>query len=188
MDLIQEGSKGLTQAVDKIIWDVVTGSDDKEKTLKSFLSKRIKGAIRRGVDINRGTMRIPEHKINEMRKDTSGDKKAVEAFFNSVFTSLDELIENSDGAYEIPDDSPDWNNGILNAYLLNLLKVNLNLKEYDVLRMSYGLDCDKKSAKEIAIHIGINGNSAYVRVSQLKRQAIDKLIDNVDHSQVIDFM
>ena len=34
-------------------------------------------------------MRIPEHKLNEIRKDFGEDRKAVELFFNSVFTSLD---------------------------------------------------------------------------------------------------
>ena len=38
----------------------------------------------------------------------------------------------------------------LNKYLLSIMETHLNIKEYDVLRMSYGLDCDKMSAKEIA--------------------------------------
>ena len=54
--------------------------------------------------------------------------------------------------------------------------------------MSYGLDCSKHSATEIAVKLNIKGTSSYVRVSQLKRQAIYKLIDNVDHSQVLDFV
>ena len=40
----------------------------------------------------------------------------------------------------------------------------------------------------IAKYLGIEGSSAYVRVSQLKKQAVDKLIENVDHSQVIDYL
>ena len=88
-DLIQEGNKNLIIAVDKIDWDTLYKSDDVEKTIKSFLSKRIKGGIRRAIDINRGTMRIPEHKINEIRKDNGEDKQAIEMFFNSVFSSLD---------------------------------------------------------------------------------------------------
>ena len=36
--------------------------------------------------------------------------------------------------------------------------------------------------------LDINGTSSYVRVSELKRQAVEKLIDNVDHSQVLDFL
>ena len=53
---------------------------------------------------------------------------------------------------------------------------------------SYGLDCDKHSAKEISEELKIVGLSAYVRVSELKKQAVQKLIDNVDHSQVIDYL
>ena len=68
------------------------------------------------------------------------------------------------------------------------MEKHLNIKEYDVLRMSYGLDCDKHSAKQIANEIKLTGNSAYVRVSEIKREAINKLIDNVDHSQVIDYL
>ena len=64
----------------------------------------------------------------------------------------------------------------------------LNPKEYQVLRLSYGLDCNKHSAKEIAEVLGIKGSSSYVRVSQLKKQAVQRLIDNVDHSQVIDYL
>ena len=41
---------------------------------------------------------------------------------------------------------------------------------------------------EFAKRLGIEGTSAYVRVSQLKKQAVDKLIENVDHSQVIDYL
>ena len=187
LDLIQEGNKGLVRAVQKIDWQTLDESDDKEKTIKSFLAKRIKGAIRRGIDINRGNMRIPEHKLNEIRK---GDgKKAVELFFNSVFASIDEDGRDENNyAYQIPDEPTKYNNAMLNSYLLSILSKHLDDKEYDVLRMSYGLDCVKHSATEIANKIGINGSSSYVRVSQLKKQAIQKLIDNVDSSQVIDFL
>ncbi len=72
MDLIQEGNYGLCKAVDRLDKEVLEQSEDIEKTLKSFLSKRIRGAIRRGIDINRGDMRIPEHKLNEIH--CSSDK------------------------------------------------------------------------------------------------------------------
>ena len=54
--------------------------------------------------------------------------------------------------------------------------------------MSYGLDCEKHSAKQIAEKLGIKGESSYVRVSQLKKQAVEKLIENVDYSQVLDYL
>ena len=68
LDLFQCGGEGLTKAVDRIDWVTLNKSEDKEKTLKSFLSKRIKGAIRRRIDIARGGVRIPEHKLNEIRR------------------------------------------------------------------------------------------------------------------------
>ena len=46
MDLIQEGNSGLTKAVDRLDYLVLQNSEDQEKTLKSFLSKRIRGTIR----------------------------------------------------------------------------------------------------------------------------------------------
>ena len=52
-DMIQEGHLNLIKAVDRIDWDKINESEDQEKTLKSFLSKRIKGGIRREIDKNR---------------------------------------------------------------------------------------------------------------------------------------
>ena len=187
-DLIQEGNFGLTAAVGRIEWDTILEAEDQEKRLKSFLSKRIKGAIRRQIDINRGNMRIPEHKLNEMRKDLGENKRLVETFFNSIFLSIDANQGSSNMVYQIPDESKPDKMPLLNTYILSLLKIYLEPKEREVLRLSYGLDCDKHSASEIASKLGINGSSSYVRVSQLKKQAIDKLIENVDHSQVIDFL
>ena len=68
------------------------------------------------------------------------------------------------------------------------MQKHLTYNEYEVLRMSYGLDCDKYSAKAIAKELNIIGVSDYVRVSELKKQAVQKLIDNVDHSQVLDYL
>ena len=187
-DLIQEGFYGLCAGADRINWFTIQDAKDQEKTLKSFLSKRIKGAIRRGIDSNRGSMRIPEHKLNEIRKDFGEDKKAVELFFNSVFTSLDDgTPEQRNAAYNIPDVKT-YNKGWLSAYLKALMLQYLNPKEYQVLRLSYGLDCEKHSAKDIAEILGIKGSSSYVRISQLKKLAIDKLIEKVPHSQVIDYL
>ena len=188
MDLIQCGSVGLVQASKKLDYDRWLESDDMEKTIKSFFSKRIKGSIRRQIDINRGNIRIPEHKMNEIRKNFGKDKKMVEMFFNSIFLSIDASSSDEDMIYQIPDKSEPYNIDLLNLYLKSLCKSHLNDKEYQVLRLSYGLDCDKHNATQIADYLGIEGSSAYVRVSQLKRQAVNKLIENVDHSQVIDFL
>jgi DNA-directed RNA polymerase specialized sigma subunit len=188
-DIIQIGSEGLTRAVDKLNWETLDDSDDIEKTLKSFFSKRIKGLIRRRIDIARGDIRIPEHKLNEIRNNPK-DEKMVAMFFNSIFTSYDNVSEDDEDnfAMQHEDVSEPYNVPLLNSYLKGLMQKYLIGNEYEVLRLSYGLDCDKHSAKEIASVLKINGVSSYVRVSELKRQAVQRLIDNVDHSQVIDYL
>ena len=189
MDLIQDGNAGLTQAVGKLDYEMLDESEDQEKTLKSFFSKRIRGAIRRAIDINRGDIRIPEHKLNEIRKNFGKDKKMVEMFFNSIFLSIDAKPNQDENmAYQIPDKSEPYNMELLNVYLKSLMQKYLSEKEYEVLRLSYGLDCDKHSARDIANILNIDGISSYVRVSQLKKQAVEKLIDNVDYTQVLDFL
>ena len=189
LDIIQEGSLNLIKARDRIDWETLEKSDDKEKTIKSFLSKRIKGGIRRAIDFNRGQMRLPEHVTNSIRKNFGKDKKMVAMFFNSIFLSIDAGTREDDDMFlQIEDKSEPYNQEFLNMYLMSLLRQHLDPKEYDVLRMSYGLDCDKHSAKQIAECLNIEGVGAYVRVSQLKKQALDKLVENVDHSQVLDYL
>jgi len=186
MDIIQEGSVQLCKAVDKIDRTKLIESEDIEKTLKSFLAKRIRGGIRREIDRNRGTMRIPEHRLNEMRK--GKDEKMVRMFFNSIFLSIDAKQDDEDMVYQIPDKEDPYNEVLLNAYIMSLLNKHLTFNETFVLNKSYGLDGDKWSAKDIATALEIKGVSAYVRISELKKQAVEKLIENVDHSQVLDYL
>lgn len=189
-DLLQIGNEGLIRAVDKLDWEMLDDSEDIEKTLKSFLSKRIKGNIRRRIDMQRGDIRIPEHKLNEIRKNPQ-DKAMVAMFFNSVFLSIDAQVLNEDDEnmmHQVEDKSEPYNIQLINVYLKGLMQKHLQGNEYEVLRLSYGLDCDKHSAKEIASILNIQGVSSYVRVSELKKQAVQKLIDNVDHSQVLDIL
>ena len=197
-DLIQIGNEALVKAVNKIDWLVIDESPDVEKTLKSFLSKRIKGAIRRRIDINKGGMRIPEHKLNEIRKNPDNED-LNKIFITSMFASLDSSHTSKDNTYKnddndmsyaqsIEDESTPYNIDFINAYLIGIMKQYLSNAEYDVLRLSYGLDCEKHSAKQIAVKLNITGVSNYVRISEIKKAAIDKLIANVDSSQVIDFL
>ena len=188
-DMIQFGNIGLVKAVDKIDWLRLGQSNDIEKTLKSFLSKRIRGAIRRATDANRSGMRLPEHKLDEIRNDFENEKNSA-MFFNSMFQSIDSGVNNDeDHVYQIEDTSEDPMKKEHLAYKLrDVMLQYLNDKEYNVLRLSFGLNCDKLSAKQIAEKLNMKGSSSYVRVSQLKKQAIDKLKKVMDYSQVVDYL
>ena len=189
-DLIQMGHIGLTQAVDKIVWKTILESKDPERTIKSYLAKRIRGAIRRSTDANRSPMRIPEHKLNEIRKDFDTDINKQQLFFNSLFESIDNTPNDQDSyVYQIEDTSENpMKKELLSSKIRDLMLKHLSEKEYHVIRLSYGLGCDKLSAKQIADKLDIKGSSSYVRVSQLKKQAIDKLKSSINYSQVIDYL
>lgn len=190
-DLIQCGNIGLISAVDRLTIDIIMESNDPEKTIKSFLSKRIKGSIRRAIDINRGSIKIPEHKLNEIRNNPDNEQM-VSIFFNSIFASIDEEYEDEmeDERYfsQIEDKSKEYNIDLLNKYLLSLMKTHLNQNQYDTLRLSFGLDCEKHSALQIAKVLNITAPTANVIISKIKKEAIDTLIANVEPDQVLDYL
>lgn len=187
-DLIAVGYIGLIKAVDKIVWPKIMQSNDPEKTIKSFLAKRIRGAIRRGTDINRSPMRIPEHKLNEIRSGFEDDKNKQAMFYNSMFDSIDEQI--GENMYmQIEDKSEDpLRLEVLHQKIFDIMLVHLNEKEFHIIRYSFGLGCDKLSAKQIAETLNIKGSSSYVRVSQLKKQALEKLAKVMDYSKFLDYL
>ena len=79
-------------------------------------------------------MRIPEHKMEQIRKDGGKDKKMVAMFFNSIFLSIDATPTNEDMVYQIPDKSDPYNEQLLNAYLLSLLNKYLSENEVFVFK------------------------------------------------------
>ena len=61
-------------------------------------------------------MRIPEHKLNEIRRFFSKDRKMVEMFFNSIFLSIDIPSDETKTVYDIPDKSDPYNYTMLNIF------------------------------------------------------------------------
>ena len=133
-------------------------------------------------------MRIPEHKLNEIRKGFEQDKNKQAMFYNSMFVSIDEKI--GDNMYiQVEDISEDpLKVEVLHVKMLKIMLKYLTDKEFHIIRYSFGLGCKKKSAKQIAEMLGIKGSSSYVRVSQLKKQAIEKLKNVIDYSKLSEYL
>ena len=192
-DLIQAGNVGLIMAIDKIDWDILHDSADIEQTIKSFLSKRIKGTIRRYINANMGDIKIPEWKINEIR--SKSEDPIVNTLLNKAKSMYmgDFKISNNEGddtLIEITDNSKHYNLDLINNYLLALLKKHLTERESDVIRLSFGLDCDKHNAVEICKIFGIEGSYKMkgARISEIKREALRKLANKTNDSQLPDLL
>ena len=192
-DLIQAGNVGLIMAIDKIDWSILEDSPNIEQTLKSFLSKRIKGTIRRYINANMGDIKIPEWKINEIRS------KSKDPIVNTLLNKSKSMymgdfkISNNEGeniSMEISDTSEHYNLDLINNYLLALLKKHLTKRESDVIRLSFGLDCDKHNAVEICEIFGIEGSYKMkgARISEIKREALRKLVEKTNDLQLPDLL
>lgn len=187
-DLIQEGSIGLVDAVKRVDPLVILEAPtDPVKRLTSFLSRRINGEIRRAINNKHSQIRIPEDTLRKMMKDAEAGKAAVRLFFNKAFRSIEAMNAGPGVEFDV-EQTEDWNPEILSAYVKGLMAEYLDVNEYQVLRLSYGIDCDKRSALEIADFLNITEDSRRVMVSRMKRKALDKLIENVKYTQVIDYM
>jgi RNA polymerase sigma factor (sigma-70 family) len=189
-DLIQEGVIGLLSAKELISNDILKSSEYPDRTLKSFLTKRIKGAIRRAVDSNRSAIRIPEHKINDLRHNPEENELLLNTYLNNTFISLDKQM-NEDGtvfADTLEIEEEEYKQDLLMYKLIETMNLYLSKREMTVLQLSFGINEEKLSAKEIAEAIGLKGQSAYVRVSEIKKEAITKLQENMDYSQFLDLL
>lgn len=181
-DIIQEGNLGLIAAVDKIDWEQIELSEDPERSIMSFLSKRIRGAIRRNIDKNRSDIRVPEYKINEIRKNQSDEHQVTMLLFNTIFKSI------SDYNIDIIPFEDDFDIEKLSAVFMEMVKKNLTETEFKIIDMSYGINRKKLTAQEIAEELGIEVNTASVRVSQMKRKTLDKLRENIKLETLLNLM
>lgn len=189
-DLIQEGVIGLLSACEKIDDDLINNSAHPDKTLKSFLSKRIKGAIRRSININMSSIKIPEFKLNELRRNPEENEELLQDFFNSKFLSLDNVIDEEGNTYAdlIEDNDDNFKKERLTEKIKELLLEFLSPREFTVIIHSWGIGAARLSAKEIADILELRGTYNQIRVSEIKREAMTKIAENLDYLQVIDLL
>jgi len=185
MDILQEAYYGLTMAIDKINFDILRHSDNPRKVLNSFLYKRIFGAIRLGIDVNRSGMRITRSKIQEIRRGDVAENEAVRIFMSSVFLSIDESIsEDNFFSDYIEDAVPDYNPELALSYIVGKMKSCLSDKEYATLDLFYGLSCDKVAAKDIVKILDYSGKYDVDYMYQVKQRALGKLEDAIHKDEL----
>lgn len=190
-DLIQEGTIGLIQAIDRIDWEIIADSVDPVKTLESFLSKRIKGTIRRAINNYRTNMRVPESEMNRLKKkyrETNDDEEIINQFLQAIFLQLDNDNEYGESYVNNIIDPDSMTEPVNNDELNTMINKHLSEKEETVIRRSYGIGTDKIKAKEIAQLIGLKGENSQVRVSEIKKESIKKLYNNLDKNNFIKFL
>jgi len=140
-----------------------------------------------------GDIKIPEWKINEIRS------KSKDPIVNTLLNKSKSMymgdfkISNNEGEnipMEISDTSEHYNLDLINNYLLALLKKHLTERESDVIRLSFGLDCDKHNAVEICKIFGIEGSYKMkgARISEIKREALRKLVEKTNDLQLPDLL
>lgn len=191
-DLIQEGYVGLIYAADNLDVNIIKKSSNPSWAFESFLYKRIYGNIRREIDANRSSMRIPERKIREIR--ANGDAKLVKLFFDSMIKPIEDC-DNSKGEYRqrlmnnnIRGNIDEVNSTFMNVYLLGLLNSCLDKNEATVINMLYGLDGERKKIYEIGKYLGLEYWSTYKTINDLKESAMLKLSNNIDNDFLRQFL
>jgi RNA polymerase sigma factor (sigma-70 family) len=180
-DLIQEGNASLVSAVNNLDYNSIRNSKHKEKTIKSFLSKRIKGGIKRAINYYKSGMKIPEYILEGIRNGKIDEKVAL--FVSTVFQSYEEVNKNETRQIT---DSPVYNETLFNIYFDSLLRKYLNETYYYIIKHSFGIDCKKLPAKQIANNLNFTTESGYAKVSQLKRDALNILIDRIKREEILD--
>ena len=191
-DLIQEGYIGLIAAAKKVDVDKIMLSSNPERMLVSFLSIRIKYAIRRGIDDKSKMIRFSERQIGKIRRGMHDDE-VIELFFNNVLSSIHnssfEQGEHSSIYVDINGNRKSYDVNFISQYIDSIMVKYLSKEDVKVLRWTYGVGDDCISYREISKRLGLTDyerkNNEYIQ--QLVSNAIHKLSKVVDRDLIISF-
>ena len=178
-DLIQAGNKGLVVGWGNINWDKIYSDSHPDKKLINFLSASITGAIKRELNKAAVIVSIPESHIRKTKAETLADK----LFGNWLYSfRLDDYAPGTTLRFaDIQDDRPDYE--LKDIYALNEglcdIMWTLTQNERDILRMSFGMDFERKfTGDEIAEHMNMSRRN----VTKIKTKALQKL-DNEENRE-----
>lgn len=184
-DLIQEGMLELCVSSKMIDKELVEGSDNAERVIISYLSERIKGRIRRAINTWRGTIRIPERAIREIRSGEKDDYEVRNTFFFNILEQIRDCdSSNNRMVIDYRGELKEYNYTFVITYIVGVLKSNLNDVETDILRMWYGLDTNKRTIEQISSSVGLHSQ----KVFSIKKEAIKKIEGKINKGLIVDFL
>ena len=67
------------------------------------------------------------------------------------------------------------------------MKQILDVDEYNIVRLFYGLDCPRQGSKAIAKYLGMNHLGGHSKISSIKKYAIEKIITKINVESLILF-
>jgi len=186
-DLIQEGMVALVLAVEMVDADVVKNSTNQDLILKSYLTHKIKGAIKRAVINSRGTIRLPERVVREIRSGDNTNENAKSTYFGNVLKRIeDDEVSNNKIVVDFNGDLIEYSYPFVVAYLLGVLKPILNELELKVVRQWYGIGMTKQSLGQIAKNLG--DGLTEIKVFEIKKAAKAKIDESINRDKVMDFL
>ena len=168
-DLLQEGFMGLAEGWRSINWKIIERSDDKEKTLLSFLSLRITGRLMRALGKEKkGQEKLPITLIGDCLKEEVAAIlfDDVKGFVKPIH-NRQELIDYID-AYESKQEA--YHIMVLNDMLSSLL-YSLPEQQRKIISWNFGLNGDRLTLKEIAQELCLSLS----QVKRLKTRALSTL-------------
>ena len=187
-DLVGIANLHMINAVRNFDWEYeihVTGIKDawiKVKDIKpeeqaavmwKYVKKSVMLKLRNEITMFKDPMRT--HRVN-------GDKRSnapLDNFLTQLFP--DYFNEEYHGIIDTSGDSM-WDIEQLAVGLEVLMDEILSFKEKDIIKMSFGIDCDKWTIKQIAEHY----HMSEIGIKVSKKKSITKLIDHKENKQIIE--
>lgn len=164
-DVIQECHTAMVEAWENLNWEILSKKKP-QANIWGYLKKSIKLTVRHRIHEKKDGVRIPRNKRWQIT-----ETKDVNDFLSQLFPT-DYFLENDErmGLYEDP---------YLTRYDVFQLAIALDIimdktltvREKRVIEFSYGIDFDKRSAKEIAQLL----NTSVAAVNKTKHTALQKL-------------
>ena len=166
-DLIQESNVALIKGWGNINWKYIKSVPNKERdsAIHGYLYKTINLELKQNIHNKRDGVRTPHQGIMVNGVRSNDSLNIVTALFPNWFGKQDEFMK--ENLYFIDD----YANEQLSLFLEDFIMRHFKTVDYQIITWFYGIDCERKSYKEIAEILNSNHTAVQVR----KKRVVDSL-------------